>query len=111
MHAGTAAAQMGFAGGMETTVHDVPDADRYEIREGERVLGLAVYRRSGGQVVFTHTEVEPDAEGSGIGGRLIRAALDDARSRGERVVPRCSFVRGWIERHPDYADLVDSPQQ
>ena len=90
-------------------MRDVPDAGRYEIREGERVLGLAAYQRSGGQVVFTHTEVDPSAEGSGIGGRLVRAALDDARSRGERVVPQCSFVRGWIERHADYADLVDSP--
>ena len=92
---------------MEPTVTDAPDAERYEIRAGDRLLGLAAYQRHGEQVVFTHTEVDPDAEGSGLGGKLVRAALDDVRSRGGRVVPRCSFVRGWIERHPEYGDLVD----
>jgi predicted GNAT family acetyltransferase len=92
---------------MEATVRDVPESSRYEIRDGDRLLGRAVYRREPGRVVFTHTDVEPDAEGTGVGGRLVRGALDDVRSRGERAVPSCSFVRGWIERHPEYADLVD----
>ncbi|MGY1652999.1 GNAT family N-acetyltransferase [Geodermatophilus sp. SYSU D01119] len=91
---------------MEPTVHDIPDADRYEIRDGDRLLGLAAYQRRGETVVFTHTEIDPDAEGSGLGGKLVRAALDDVRSQGGRVVPQCSFVRGWIERHPEYGDLV-----
>ncbi|WP_336027729.1 GNAT family N-acetyltransferase [Geodermatophilus sp. FMUSA9-8] len=91
---------------MEPTVHDAPDADRYEIRDGDRLLGLAAYQRRGETVVFTHTEIDPDSEGSGLGGKLVRAALDDVRSRGGAVVPQCSFVRGWIERHPEYGDLV-----
>ncbi|WP_091362537.1 GNAT family N-acetyltransferase [Geodermatophilus telluris] len=92
---------------MEPTVHDAPESERYEIRDGDRVLGLAAYQRHGEQVVFTHTEIDPDAEGSGLGGTLVRGALDDVRQRGGRVVARCSFVRGWIERHPEYGDLVD----
>ena len=48
---------------------------------------------------------------SGLGSRLVQAALDDVRGKGERVVPLCSFVRGWIERHPDYADLVADGQR
>ncbi|MCV2488689.1 N-acetyltransferase [Geodermatophilus sp. YIM 151500] len=91
---------------METTVTDAPDAGRYEIRNGDTVLGIAAYERRGGLRVFTHTEVDPDAGESGLGSRLVRAALDDVRSRGERVVASCPFVRGWIERHPEYADLV-----
>ncbi|MGX5655246.1 GNAT family N-acetyltransferase [Geodermatophilus nigrescens] len=91
---------------MEPTVHDAPDADRYEIRDGDRLLGLAAYQRRGETVVFTHTEIDPDSEGSGLGGKLVRAALDDVRGRGGSVVPQCSFVRGWIERHPEYGDLV-----
>jgi predicted GNAT family acetyltransferase len=94
---------------MEITVTDVPQAGRYEARAGDRVLGQANYQRQGDRVVFTHTEVDPDAEGSGVGGTLVRGALDDVRAHGLRVVPRCSFVRGYIERHPDYADLVDTP--
>ncbi|WP_369139906.1 GNAT family N-acetyltransferase [Modestobacter versicolor] len=91
---------------MEPTVVDVPEHSRYEIRDGDRRLGLAAYRRRGTQVVFTHTEVDSSAGHSGLGGRLVRAALDDVRSAGGTVVPMCPFVRGWIERHPEYRDLV-----
>jgi hypothetical protein len=92
--------------GMELTVTDVPEAGRYEARAGDRVLGMANYQRRGDQVVFTHTEVDMDKERSGLGSTLVRGALDDVRTKGGTVVPLCSFVRGWIERHPEYADLV-----
>ena len=91
---------------METTVRDNPEESRYEILDGDRVLGLAAYERRGDTVVFTHTEVDPDAGQDGLGSTLVRAALDDVRSKGGSVVPMCSFVRGWIERHPEYRDLV-----
>jgi predicted GNAT family acetyltransferase len=94
---------------METTVRDNPEESRYEIRDGDRVLGLAAYERRGDTTVFTHTTVDPDAGQDGLGSTLVRAALDDVRARGGSVVPQCSFVRGWIERHPDYADLVATP--
>ena len=94
---------------MEPTVQDAPESSRYEIRDGDRVLGQAAYRREPGRIVFTHTEIDPDAEGSGLGSTLVRGALDDVRARGERAVPQCSFVRGWIGKHPEYADLVDQP--
>jgi predicted GNAT family acetyltransferase len=91
---------------MELTVRDNPEAGRYELLDGDRVLGVAAYERRGDTVVFTHTEVDPDAGESGLGSTLVRGALDDVRARGEKVIPRCPFVRGWIERHPEYADLV-----
>ena len=91
---------------METTVRDNPAENRYEIRDGDRLLGHADYERSGDTTVFIHTEVDPDAGENGVGSTLVRAALDDVRGKGGSVVARCSFVRGWIERHPDYADLV-----
>jgi predicted GNAT family acetyltransferase len=91
---------------MEPTVTDVPEDGRYEIRDGDQRLGLAAYQRRGDQVVFTHTEVDPDSGRSGVGSTLVRAALDDVRSKGGTVVAQCSFVRGWIERHPEYQDLV-----
>ncbi|MCZ2812450.1 MULTISPECIES: GNAT family N-acetyltransferase [unclassified Modestobacter] len=91
---------------MEPTVRDAPEDSRYEIRDGDQLLGQAVYQRRGDQVVFTHTEVDSDAGHSGLGSTLVRAALDDVRSKGGTVVPMCSFVQGWIERHPEYRDLV-----
>jgi len=91
---------------METTVRDDPEADRYEIRDGERVLGFAAYERRGDTVVFTHTEVDPDAGQSGLGSALVRGALDDVRAHGGQIVALCPFVHGWIDRHQEYADLV-----
>jgi uncharacterized protein len=91
---------------MEPTVSDAPAANRYEIREGEQLLGHADYERRGDTVVFTHTEVDQDSGRSGLGSTLVRGALDDVRAKGGSVVPECSFVRGWIEKHPEYGDLV-----
>lgn len=90
----------------ELTVRDVPGGDRYEITEGDRVLGVAVYRRRGDVTDFLHTEVDREAGRSGVGSTLVRAALDDVRTHGGSVIPSCPFVRGWIERHQEYADLV-----
>ncbi len=87
-------------------MRNAPEQSRYEIRDGDRLLGIADYERRGDQVRFTHTEVDPSAGESGLGSTLVRAALDDVRAKGGSVVPLCSFVRGWIERHHDYADLV-----
>ena len=94
---------------MESTVRDNPEETRYEIRDGDRVLGHADYDRSGDTTVFIHTEIDPDAGQDGLGSTLVRAALDDVRAHGGSVVARCSFVRGWIERHADYAGLVAHP--
>lgn len=87
-------------------VSDAPDASRYEARVGDDLAGFANYTRSGRMMVVTHTEVEPAYEGRGVGGTLVRAALDDVRAKGLQVVPVCPFFAGWIDRHPEYQDLV-----
>ncbi|GEN79765.1 GNAT family N-acetyltransferase [Actinotalea fermentans] len=96
----------------DVIVRDHPERSRWEARLGgpdARVAGYAAYRREDGRITFTHTVVEPEHEGAGIGSALARAALDDARTAGLRVVPQCPFIAAWIRRHPDYADLVDAP--
>lgn len=86
------------------------DRQRYEATLDGRAAGFAAYEDGpDGVRVLTHTEVDPASEGRGVGGDLARAALDDIRGRGWRVDPQCPFVAGWIDRHPDYADLVASP--
>jgi predicted GNAT family acetyltransferase len=92
--------------GLELTLRDRLEAQRYEATAGDRLAGVAAYRPRPGAVVFTHTEVLPGWEGRGVGGRLVRAALDDLRARGLQAVPRCPFVAAWIRRHPEYGDLV-----
>lgn len=91
---------------MDATVTDNPAQQRWEARLGGELAGYLTYRQEAGGVALRHTVVEPEREGTGIGGRLVRAALDDARSRHLAVLPHCTYVRGWIARHEDYADLV-----
>ena len=50
--------------------------------------------------------MQPRFEGQGLGARLARFALDDARERGLRVVPLCPFIAAFVKRHPEYQDLV-----
>lgn len=87
-------------------VVDNPAEHRFEAHLDGRLAGFAVYSLSPGRIVFVHTEVAPEFGGQGIGGRLAAAALDDVRSRGLHVVARCPFIKGYIEKHPEYADLV-----
>ncbi len=94
--------------GEQLIVVDVPATRRYEARLGGQVAGFAEYRRSPGRITFIHTVVGPEFEGRGVGGRLARAALDAARGEGLRVTPRCPFFAAYIQRHPEYADLVGS---
>lgn len=90
----------------DVRVRDNPDDGRYEVLVDGEVGGFARYHRDGDRITFTHTEVDDAHEGQGLGGTLVQGALDDVRARGLEVVARCPFVRGWIERHRDYADLL-----
>jgi uncharacterized protein len=89
-------------------VVDNPEQHRYEAREADgTVLGFSAYRRSGETVVFTHTEVDDAQEGRGVGSVLVRGALDDVRRTGRKIRPLCPFVKAYVERHEEYADLVE----
>ena len=67
---------------------------------------LIAYRLSPGVVTFTHAEVPEAFEGHGIASAIAKTGLDWARAEGLKVVPKCPFVADYIERHPEYADLV-----
>jgi predicted GNAT family acetyltransferase/glutaredoxin len=86
-------------------VHD-PDGSRYVISVGDRRIGLAAYRMRDGEVVITHTEIDPACEGRGHGTRLVEELLADVRRRGLHVRPLCPFVAAHIDRHPEVQDLV-----
>ena len=92
---------------MDLQVHDAPDAQRYEAVSDGTVAGVAQYQLTSELIVFTHTEVDDAFEGQGVGSALVRGALDDVRDRRSlAVLPLCPFVKAWIGRHPEYADLV-----
>lgn len=67
---------------------------------------VLLYRQEGGRIVFTSTQVPPAVERRGIGSALARAGLDYAHEHSLTVVPACSFIRAYIERHPEYQPLL-----
>jgi predicted GNAT family acetyltransferase len=87
------------------TVLHRPVASRYEASVDGH-LSVCEYELAGERMIFTHTLVPPELRGRGVAELLVRAALADARTAGRRVVPACSYVAKFIERHPEYQDLV-----
>jgi predicted GNAT family acetyltransferase len=92
---------------MNAEVRNNPTEYRYEVWADGELAGYTQYGLGRGRIAFVHTKVDESYEGLGLGGRLARAALDDARVRGLMVMPLCPFIAGFIERHLDeYGDLV-----
>lgn len=91
---------------MNIEVRKNEELSRYEAIIDGQVAGFAQYRLTGGAVSFPHTEVASQYEGQGVGGRIAQFALDDVRAIGEKAVPLCPFISGYIHKHPEYADLV-----
>jgi predicted GNAT family acetyltransferase len=80
-------------------------SQRFELGTGEETA-LIDYQREGARVVFTHTFVPPALRGNGVAAQLARTALDWARAEKLQVVPQCSYIARFIERHHEYGDLV-----
>ncbi|MEP9390647.1 MULTISPECIES: GNAT family N-acetyltransferase [Gordonia] len=94
-----------------------PARERYEAvlsndADGDEVtVGYVDYVSEPYQVVLTHTVIPDAYSGRGYAGKLVKAVLDDIRPTGKQVVPVCSYVRHFIEQHPEYADMaVPVPQ-
>ncbi|MBO6574419.1 MAG: N-acetyltransferase [Rhodothermales bacterium] len=90
----------------ELEVHHNTAKTRFEIDLGGPVA-IADYIRAGDRVSFHHTLVPYAFRGKGIAGRLVKTALDWAREEGLKVRPQCWYVAQWIDRNPEYADLVE----
>ncbi|MGC4893623.1 GNAT family N-acetyltransferase [Micromonospora sp. DT31] len=95
---------------MSFLVQDNLAERRFQILIDDALGGFVGYEPRGEVLVLTHTEVDDRFQGRGVGAALVRGALDQIRARGGQVVPRCSFVASFVDRHPEYADLVvDAP--
>jgi uncharacterized protein len=90
----------------QIVVSDAPERQRFEVTVDGELAGFLVYRDKTGLLALIHTEVEDRFEGHGLGGRLARFALDQARERSLAVLPFCPFVNDWMQRHREYVDLV-----
>jgi predicted GNAT family acetyltransferase len=90
----------------DVQVADNEERRRYEALVDGEVAGASYYRDGDGVRVLTHTEVADEFGGQGVGGKLVAGALDDIRTRGLRVRLLCPFAAAYVERHPEYAELV-----
>ena len=92
---------------MSELVTDNPARSRFELGKDGR-SGHIDYRRSGSTLLLNHAEVPEALAGHGLGTRLVRESLDLIRSRGERMVPVCPFIKAFIRRYPAYVDLSEA---
>jgi uncharacterized protein len=90
---------------MAAEVRDNPALSRFEL-DVNGVTAVANYQLQGGVMTLTHTEVPPQARHGGIASQLIAGALQAARARGLKIVPRCSFVKAYVDQHPQVRDLL-----
>lgn len=81
-------------------VIDEVDNNRFVLETDEGTAQL-VYSLDGDRMTLTHTEVPEVMGGKGIGGQLVAAAVQRARTSGETIVPQCPYARAWLEKHPD----------
>ena len=83
------------------------DLERFELVIDGELAGYSAYTLTDDTITFTHTEILGDQREHGLGGRLVRDALDRVRDHTDyRVVAQCPFVAKWISEHPDYQDLL-----
>ena len=85
--------------------HDT-ERERFVARAGEAESHLVYSRRSETVVDFQSTFVVPASRGQGVGEKLVREALEWARSEGLTVIPSCWFVDTVVRRHPEFAPLL-----
>jgi uncharacterized protein len=89
---------------MSDIVNDIAK-HRYELAVDGHIAAT-YYEIAGPVITFVHTEVPPELGGKGVGSKLIKGALDQVRSEGLKVIAQCPFVKAYIDKHPEYVDLL-----
>jgi uncharacterized protein len=87
------------------TVRDNKAQSRFEL-DVEGGIAFANYRATPSAVIITHTETPRALRGRGIASELVKGALALIRADGHKVMAGCGFVVDYLEKHPEYADLV-----
>ena len=91
---------------VEAETRNNTERSRYELVIDGEVVGIADYRDQGDVRVFPHTQIKAALRGKGLGAQPVRAALDDERASGRRVLAQCWYVAEFIATNPEYQDLV-----
>jgi predicted GNAT family acetyltransferase len=92
---------------MSPQLVDNQEQSRFELFSGDDLLGWVDYRPAGQSTIISHTEVVGSHEGEGLGGQLVRAALDEIQARGQSVIAICPFAEAYIRNHSELWQFVD----
>lgn len=91
----------------DVTVTRNAERTRFEARVDGAEAGVITYEIADGIIDLQHTIVEDEFEGQGVGSALARESFEAIKADGDlRIRPTCSFLSRWVERHPEYADLL-----
>ena len=89
-----------------TSVSDNEQRSRFELRVDDELAGWLDYRPAGDSIILAHTEVLSAHEGTGLGGVLVRSALEGARTNGKTVIATCPFAAAYIDKHPELDEYL-----
>ena len=92
--------------GPAPSVTDRPEQSRFDLEIDGELAGWLEYRPAGDSVILAHTEVMKEQEGKGLGGTLVRHALEAARAGGKTVIATCPFASAYIARHPELEEYL-----
>ncbi len=101
------ARQRGTQVSQEIAIQNNAESGSYEAILDGKVVGLVVYERRDGRMIFRHTIVDPGYRGRGIATELVRGALDDLVAQGLTLTNYCGFIDSFITANPAYAKVVD----
>lgn len=88
-----------------TILTDNLAAGRFEMQEAGHIV-FADYRRTGSRLIIDHVEAPRALRGSGAAGRLMEGVVEQARQEGVKITPLCGYASAWLQRRPEYADLI-----
>lgn len=88
------------------TVRQNPERHRYELLDGDKVIGKAHWMPfeggTGPERIFFHTTVDDEYGGQGLAGTLVHFALENTAAEGLKVVPVCPYVKVYLRKHPQF---------
>ncbi|MBB4079486.1 hypothetical protein GGR28_002111 [Lewinella aquimaris] len=82
------------------------EKSRFEVVNGSQVSKLLYQMNGSDKIDLVHSEVPEDLAGQGIGSAMVTTALQYARDNNLMAIPSCPFVASYVQRHPEWNDVV-----
>lgn len=90
---------------MEFELKDNKEKKRFEV-EIEASTAFVEYEMNNDIISLTHTEVPEELGGQGVGSKIVGNVLSKIKEEGKKVKISCPFIKKYVEKHPEFDDLV-----